>query len=107
MATGVVYHCGMLNRCLGFFVSMCHDITILCGAPSSSYNERNFLFKFNNLVLELIYHLPRVLSCKMGGCLLSCPVYDLLNVHWHMGFFLWVGLLLILRQAGSHVCRYL
>jgi len=42
----------------------------------------------------------------MGGCLL-CPVYDLLSVHWHISIFLWVGFLLILCQAVSHVCRYL
>jgi hypothetical protein len=64
----------------------------------------------------------------MGGCLLACPVYDLLSVHWHTGInflepsgpvtgliylywhtgiLLWVGFLLILSQAFSHVCRYL
>jgi len=36
-----------------------------------------------------------------------CPVYDLLSVHWHIGIFLWVGFLVILSQAVSHVCRYL
>ena len=43
----------------------------------------------------------------MGGCLLTCTVYDLLNVHWHIGIFLWVGFLLILSQAVSCVCCYL
>jgi hypothetical protein len=43
----------------------------------------------------------------MGGCLLTYLLYDLLSVHWHMGFYLWVGFLLILSQAVMFVgiCR--
>jgi len=86
----------------------CHDIrTIFCGITSTISNGTIFLLKCSNLVLELIYHLPWVLRCKMGGWLHTCPIYDLLSVHWHIGIFLWVGFLLILCQAVSYVCRYL
>lgn len=104
----VVWHSLMLYRCVGSHPPPFHDIhTIFCGIPSTISNGRIFLLKFSNLVLELIYHLPWVLRCKVGGCLLTCPVYDLLSVQWHTGILLWVGFLLILSLAFSRVCRYL
>lgn len=40
----------------------------------------------------------------MCGCLLMCPVYDLLSVLWHKGIFLWVDLMLIVSQVVSQSC---